>query len=210
MSAIIVDLDRTLLRTDKTLSGYTLDNMRKCHDRGIAVMVATARPEGSILQYHQQICFDAVTTMNGARIILPNTVLENGISHLSGKYILSKLMAIPDALISVETNDGIYSNAEIPEWNSNYYEDFPNLPTHRRFVKGNFEKCLGQANVDRGKRYIQFLNPLPHGQSNTCYSSWSSQLTTSPLKGILAKPTYRFVLGRKNLERYGNYSGSEI
>lgn len=135
MRAIITDLDRTLLRTNKTLSEYTLDIMRKCHDRGIAVMAATARPERSILQYHKQICFDAITTLNGARIILPNAVLENGISSLSGRHILSKLVVVPDTLISIETRDGIYSNAEIPEWNCTYYDGFPNLPTQGTLYK---------------------------------------------------------------------------
>lgn len=135
MRAIITDLDRTLLRTDKTVSEYTLDIMRKCHNSGISIMAATARPERSILQYHKQIYFDAITTMNGARIILPNAVLENGISRLSGKYILSKLVIMPDTLISVETSDGIYSNAEIPEWNSTYYDGFPNLPTQGTLYK---------------------------------------------------------------------------
>ena len=98
-------------------------------------MTATARPERSILQYHQQICFDAITTMNGARIILPNEILENGISHLSGKHILSKLVVMPDTLISIETSDGLFSNAEIPEWNSTYYDGFPNLPTQGTLYK---------------------------------------------------------------------------
>lgn len=135
MRAIITDLDRTLLRSDKTISEYTLDIMRKCHDRGIAIMAATARPERSILQYHQQICFDAITTMNGARIILPNAVLENGISRLSGKHILSKLVTMPDTLVSVEMSDGIYSNAEIPEWDSTCYNGFPDLPTQGTLYK---------------------------------------------------------------------------
>ena len=135
MRAIITDLDRTLLRTDKTISEYTLDIMRECHNRGIAIIAATARPERSILQYHRQICFDAITTMNGARIILPNAVLENGISRLSGKYILSKLVIMSDTLISVETSDGIYSNAEISEWNSTHYNGFPNLPTQGTLYK---------------------------------------------------------------------------
>ena len=135
MKAIITDLDRTLLRTDKTISEYTLDIMRKCHDRGIAIMAATARPERSILEYHQQICFDAIATLNGARINLPNAVLENGISHLSGKHILSKLIVRPDTLISIETSDGIYANAEIPEWNATCYDGFPNLPTQGTLYK---------------------------------------------------------------------------
>ncbi len=152
MRAIITDLDRTLLRTDKTISEYTLAIMRKCHDRGIAIMSATARPERSILQYHKQICFDAITTMNGARIILPNAVLENGISHLSGKYILSKLVIMPDTLISVETSDGIYSNVEIPEWNSTCYNGFPNLPT-----QGTLYKILVSGKSDTLYRQVESI-----------------------------------------------------
>lgn len=135
MRAVIADLDRTLLRTNKTLSEYTVDVMRKCRERSIAVMAATARPERAIQQYRRQICFDAVTVMNGARVILPDSVLENCISHQSGKRVLSGLVTIPDTLISVETSDGIYSNADIPEWNSNYYGGFPNLPTEGALYK---------------------------------------------------------------------------
>lgn len=141
MRAVIVDLDRTLLHTDKTISAYTLDIMQRCHDRGLAVMAATARPERSILVYHKQVCFDAITTMNGARIILPDCVLENGISHQSGRYVLSKLISMPDVLISVETSDGIFSSAPIPEWDSSCYDGFPNLPT-----QGTLYKILASGN----------------------------------------------------------------
>ena len=106
-------------------------------------MAATARPERSVLQYNQQVCFDAITTMNGARIILPNAVLENGISHLSVKHILSKLVVMPDTVISIETSEGIYSNVEIPEWNSTYYDGFPNLPT-----QGTLYKVLASSKND--------------------------------------------------------------
>ena len=129
MKAIIADLDGTLLHTDKTLSEYTLGVMQKCHDSGIVVMAATARPERSIQQYHRQIGFDAIATMNGAKVILPNTILENGILLQSGKQILSKIIVIPDVLISIETSDGIYANAKTPEWNATYYKGFPNFPT---------------------------------------------------------------------------------
>ena len=134
MKAIIVDLDRTLLHSDKTLSAYTLDVLKKCHKKGLAIIAATARPERSILIYHEQVGFDAAITMNGAKIILPDEVIENSIPYLSGKCVLSALVSIPDTLISVETSDGIYSNAAIPEWDSTCYDDFPNLPTQGTFL----------------------------------------------------------------------------
>jgi len=43
MKAIITDLDRTLLRTDKSISEYTYAVLKKCRDRGILLMAATAR-----------------------------------------------------------------------------------------------------------------------------------------------------------------------
>lgn len=135
MKAVIVDLDQTLLRTDKTLSGYSVGILQKCHDKGIAVLAATARPERSILQYQQLLRFDAVTTMNGARIVLPEAIIENGIAHASAKSILSRLMEIPNVLISVETSEGIYSSAPIPAWNSRCYGGFPDLPTQGTVFK---------------------------------------------------------------------------
>lgn len=153
MKAVIVDLDRTLLRTDKTLSEYTLNMIRKCHDKGIAIMAATARPERSILTYQKQICFDAVTTMNGARTILPDKVIENGIAHISAKRILSKLITISDIMISVETSEGSYSNVAIPEWDSDYYAGFPDLPT-----QGTLFKIL--ASGQSGMLYHQIENVL--------------------------------------------------
>lgn len=128
MKAIIVDLDRTLLHTDKTLSEYTINVLKKCHNKGFSVIAATARPQRSILTYHEQVGFNAFITMNGARVILPDEIIDNSIPHLSGESILSALISIPDTLISIETGDSVYSNFAIPEWNSICYDDFPNIP----------------------------------------------------------------------------------
>lgn len=135
MRTVIVDLDRTLLRTDKTLSAYTLVVLKKCHREGLAVIAATARPERAMLMYHEQIGFDAIVTLNGARIILPDAVMENCIPPVSGERVLSALVSIPDTVISVETSDGIYSSAPIPEWNAIRYDGFPNLPTRGALYK---------------------------------------------------------------------------
>lgn len=136
MKAVITDLDRTLLRTDKTVSEYTNAILQKCHDRGIFLMAATARPERAILTYHNQIGFDAVTTLNGARIILPHhNVIENGIEPSSAESILKKVIKIPDLVLSMETGNGIFANVPIPEWNAAIFHDFPALPTESIIFK---------------------------------------------------------------------------
>ena len=129
MKAIITDLDRTLLRTDKSVSEYTYAVLKKCRDRGIIFMAATARPERTVLYYRNRIGFAAMTTLNGARIILPNGIIENGIAASGAESILKKAMAIPDLVLSMETGDGIFSNVPIPEWETDVFGGFPMLPT---------------------------------------------------------------------------------
>ena len=76
MKAIITDLDRTLLHTDKSVSEHTIVVLRKCHDHGILIMAASARPLRDILIYNNLIGFDAITATNGAVISLPQNLLE--------------------------------------------------------------------------------------------------------------------------------------
>lgn len=71
VKAIMTDLDRTLLRTDKTLSERTIRVLRRCHEEGITLMIATARPERAIGEYLKRIPFDAAATLNGAVVLLP-------------------------------------------------------------------------------------------------------------------------------------------
>ncbi len=135
MKAIITDLDRTLLRTDKSVSEYTYAVLKKCRDRGIILMAATARPERTVLSYHNRIGFAAITTLNGARIILPDGIIENGIAPSDAESILKKVIAIPDLVLSMETGDGIFSNVPIPEWETVVFDGFPALPTESVIFK---------------------------------------------------------------------------
>lgn len=128
MKAIITDLDRTLLRTDKRVSEYTLDVLKKCHEQGILLMAASARPLRDILLYHNRIGFDAITATNGALISLPGRTQEFGISRESGEQILAHLLTFPDVTLSMETSTGFYANLDIPEWEPILYDQFPNLP----------------------------------------------------------------------------------
>ena len=77
--AVIVDLDRTLLRTDKSISDYTLGVLRDWQQAGAYLFAATARPERAIADYRRMIDFQAVTTLNGAREIrdIVDRVLNN-------------------------------------------------------------------------------------------------------------------------------------
>ena len=128
MKAIITDLDRTLLHTDKSVSEHTIAVLKKCHDHGILIMAASARPLRDILIYNDLIGFDAITATNGAVVSLPQKLLQFGISCESGEKILSAILHYPDVFLSIETSKGLYSNRDIPVWEPVLWDKFPTLP----------------------------------------------------------------------------------
>jgi len=98
-------------------------------------MAASARPERTVLSYHKQIGFEAITTLNGAKIILPNGIIENGIMPSSAKKNLKKVIMIPDLVLSMETGNGPFSNVPIPALNATVFREFPVLPTESIIYK---------------------------------------------------------------------------
>ena len=128
MKAIITDLDRTLLHTDKSVSEHTIAVLKRCRDRGMLIMAASARPLRAILPYHNLIGFDAITATNGAVVSLPQNLLETGIPCENGEKILSAIAQYPDVILSVETSNGLYANREIPVWEPVIWNRFPALP----------------------------------------------------------------------------------
>jgi hydroxymethylpyrimidine pyrophosphatase-like HAD family hydrolase len=48
---IVTDLDGTLLRSDKTISGYTASIFKRCRDKGIKIVFATARPVRAVKKW---------------------------------------------------------------------------------------------------------------------------------------------------------------
>ena len=155
IKAIITDLDRTLLRTDKSLSDYTVAVLKECKARGIKVMAATARPERSITEYDAAIGFDAVTVMNGAKVMVGDKVMTYGIPDGLAEEMLSKVCERKEFLFSVETGEILYAAEHIPEFEYTLHTEFPKLPVGEtaykilvsgegaaEFVKGNLTEGL--------------------------------------------------------------------
>ena len=89
-----MDLDGTLLKTDKELTAYTKDVLRRAADQGIIVMPATGRPVTGVPKELTE--FPGIryaVTSNGARVI----DIENGttiVEELLPHDIAEKLMTI--------------------------------------------------------------------------------------------------------------------
>ena len=114
--AIIVDLDRTLLHTDKSISEGTKQLLRGWQEAGAQVFIASARPERAITEYRDSLGVTSYTTLNGARTITPQGTMANAIPKDSAEAIMRELEAIPGTVISIEAESGLYSNIDIPIW----------------------------------------------------------------------------------------------
>ena len=66
---------------------------------------------------------------------MPNRVIENGIVPSSAEDILKKVNIIPNIVLSMETEVGIFSNIPIPEWDATVFGGFPALPTESIIYK---------------------------------------------------------------------------
>ena len=67
---IATDLDCTLLRTDKTVSEYTVNVLSRCRERGIKLVFVTARPPSMVKEFTDVLSPDAVCVNNGSCIFI--------------------------------------------------------------------------------------------------------------------------------------------
>lgn len=145
MKAIITDLDRTLLRTDKSVSEKTVSVLKKVQENGIKVMFATARPRRAITTYEELLHPDSVATLNGARTFINDSSIDYSIPHDSVRKMLSGFIQIPGCVISMETSKGIYANVDIPEWAPVVTDCFPEIPSDCGSI---FKILVSNENID--------------------------------------------------------------
>jgi len=71
---VVTDLDGTLLRTDKSVSQYTVDVINRVRQQGIKVIFATARGASAQLLIPYEL-FDGYVLMNGAKAYVNNRLI---------------------------------------------------------------------------------------------------------------------------------------
>jgi len=131
MKMIVTDLDRTLLRHDKTISQYTIDVFRRLQQQGVKIAIATARPKRKTDEFIQAINPDALVLHNGA-VIYVNGEHHRSFSipnNVAAETLQKVLRQYPKMRISAEIEEALYANFEIPDpdW-TNTRTDFTDLP----------------------------------------------------------------------------------
>ncbi len=122
---VVTDLDGTLLRDDKTLSGYTLDVLCKLRRERILFTVATARPIRAVDGSMPGLRYDAGIFHNGAVVTeAGRRIAGRGIEH-PYELIRSILTDRVDCHVAVEVDDRLYANFDVDR----IWRGVPYLPT---------------------------------------------------------------------------------
>jgi len=128
---IITDLDGTLLRTDKNISDYTVCVFEKCRQRGIKIIIATARSEKSTERITKLIKPD-IMIYNGGALVKNNKnkiIYERYISAEDSDALLNYLKDNKNiGVVTIETLNNYYVTYKNVAWHSDYkhgiYYDF--------------------------------------------------------------------------------------
>ncbi len=111
---IITDLDRTLLRTDKSISNYSLDVIKRCKEQGIYIAIATARSERAAAKYVELIKPDIVISNGGSLAKCKGEIIYKCMlsEQVSDSLIKDCVMSSNIGEITVQTESGYYSNSD--------------------------------------------------------------------------------------------------
>lgn len=137
IAAVIFDLDDTLLRSDKSISEYTLNVLKKCRERGIYIGIATARSEISAGSYINTEELDIVISNGGAKAdVRGKCVHKKMMSAETVRKILDAFFRHGGGEITAETDEGYFWNyTEKPEgsWAHAVYTDYSdfNSPAYK-------------------------------------------------------------------------------
>jgi Cof subfamily protein (haloacid dehalogenase superfamily) len=119
IKAIVLDLDGTLLGSDKSISTRNYQSVKRCYDSGIHIIVATARPPKAANQFIQNFPFvDYLVYYNGALIICKSKQTQRHICipmEISQQINNFIELHAPQSIISYEFNDSWYTCTPIPE-----------------------------------------------------------------------------------------------
>lgn len=118
MTAIVLDLDGTLLNSNKEVSKRSLEVLLKCNQIGIKIIIATARPPRSVrsLLPIELLDISSFVFYNGALIVDTHMEWEEHLP-MDITYVADVLdfcsANLPDCTVSLEVKDEWYANREI-------------------------------------------------------------------------------------------------
>jgi len=116
LKLVVVDLDKTLLKNDKTISTYTKDIFLKLRDRGIKVVINTARRYEISEPFLKEINGFGVICYNGAMVYSDGKqIAKHVIANSKVRNFLAKICNLwPERKWSVAYLNNTYTNYDDP------------------------------------------------------------------------------------------------
>ncbi|MCM3203456.1 Cof-type HAD-IIB family hydrolase [Paenibacillus sp. CC-CFT742] len=117
IKAIVLDLDGTLLGSDKSISPRNVQAVKRCYNSGIQIIIATARPPRAADQFVKQFPFvDYMIYYNGALVTCKSKQNERHICiplEINQQINTFIEVNMPQSIISYEVNDSWYTSKPI-------------------------------------------------------------------------------------------------
>lgn len=113
MKLIVTDLDNTLLRSDKSISPYTVQVLEACRAKGYCIAFATARAESAMARQIAAVKPEIIISNGGAIISVGGEIIyKNLISAETAAVIVRMCRQFTDnnGLITADCDDGYYCN----------------------------------------------------------------------------------------------------
>lgn len=107
---VCIDLDGTLLNSNKKISNYTLNILREVHEKGLHIIITTGRTYSSARIYYELLGINCpIICSSGATILSP--YLNNTLYNSSFNY--NELLNLLDIFNKNRLNFNFYSNNDI-------------------------------------------------------------------------------------------------
>ena len=110
---IVLDLDQTLLRSDKTISDYTIDVLNRCREIGMKIIYATARSTRAALRFIKRYEPDIFIGYGGALVQIgvlsdmPKTIYDAAIPADISSAIIKDCLNEPDVISILAVNENV-------------------------------------------------------------------------------------------------------
>ena len=140
---IVSDIDKTLLRDDKTISAYTLDILARCRAKGIATALATGRPRQAMGKILEQFTPDYIIADNGGHVFYGDELLYQArFPQELKRRMIQAFLDSPDVhCVGMECTDHLLCNHPQPElfaeWHFVFcdFKPVPEAPTAKLAIE---------------------------------------------------------------------------
>lgn len=158
---LLLDLDGTLLQSDKTISTRTLSALKKCRENDILIGVSTSRSEQNSLVFLNELMPDILISSGGALVKYKTEYIyraEFSEEETNVMIDMARNICGNDCEITIDTIDAHYWNYKIDpkkldkSWGDSIYTDFSD------FNECSLKMCVEIFNQDKADKLARSLS----------------------------------------------------